>query len=516
MSEGRIYKGNEIASDEERSCDVCVVGSGAGGGVIGHELAGRGLRVVMLEEGGHHTRKEFDLKESTAFLNLYQELGNRTTDDLSVQILQGRSVGGGTTINWCSTFRTPARILAHWREVHGVEGLSEEALRPHWDWLEARLHVAEWPLERMNRNNQILWEGLGKLGYHRGLIRRNVQGCAALGYCGMGCPINAKDSMLVSLIPDAVKAGLTLFANASARTLRLEGRRAVAVEADVLDPVTDRPSGKKLTIRARAIVVSAGALNSPALLLRSGVSGNGNVGRRTFFHPTLPSAAMFEDPVEAYYGAPQAVYSHHFLERGPDRMGFFLEVPPVHPLLAANTLNDFGDRHGELMTLLSNLQACIAILVDGLLPGDEGGTVRLRSGAYSRLHIDYPLTPRHWEAFRAANVEMARVQLQAGAKKVLSLHGPPVVVESERDLKRLEDAPWERIRVKVLTAHQMGGCSMGKDPARSVVDSRLRVHGMDNLFVVDGSVLPTALGVNPQGTIFGLARWGASHVVDSL
>ncbi|HEX9508741.1 MAG TPA: GMC family oxidoreductase N-terminal domain-containing protein, partial [Myxococcales bacterium] len=210
MTEGRIFRGEQISSDVEVSCDVCVVGSGAGGSVLALELVSRGFSVVMLEEGGHHTQREFDLTEATAFPNLYQELGNRTTDDLSISILQGRSVGGGTTVNWCSSFRTPKRILDHWRDVHGVEGLSEEALAPHWEAIEKRLHIAEWPEERMNRNNRVLWEGLGKLGYSRGLIRRNVHNCANLGYCGMGCPIDAKQSMLVTLIPDAVEKGLTV------------------------------------------------------------------------------------------------------------------------------------------------------------------------------------------------------------------------------------------------------------------------------------------------------------------
>ncbi len=136
----------------------------------------KGKSVVMLEEGGYHTRREFDMTEARAFPNLYQDLGNRTTDDLSVSLLQGRSVGGGTTVNWCSSFRTPERILKHWAEHNGSE-LTLEGLTAHWEHIEKRLHVAEWPLESINRNNQILWDGLGKLGYHRGQIRRNVNNC---------------------------------------------------------------------------------------------------------------------------------------------------------------------------------------------------------------------------------------------------------------------------------------------------------------------------------------------------
>ena len=516
MTEGRIYVSDEIRGGEEVACDVCVVGSGAGGSVLAYELVSRGLRVVMLEEGGHHTRREFDLKESTAYPNLYQELGNRTTDDLAITILQGRSVGGGTTVNWCSSFRTPRRILDHWRDVHGVEGLSEEALRPHWDAIEKRLHIAPWPEERINRNNRILWDGCGKLGYERGLIPRNVNNCADLGYCGLGCPIDAKQSMLVTLIPDAVEKGLTVYANASARRLKIDGRKVTAVEVDILDRESRIRSGKTLTIRPKVTAVSCGALNSPALLLRSGLTGHGTVGKRTFLHPVVITAADFDEPVEAFSGAPQSVHSHHFIDRGPGKMGFFIEVPPIHPMLGAITVNGFGIDYRHWISRLPHLNACIALTVDGLMPGEEGGTVGLRAEGDGRLKISYPLTDAHWEAFRTACKEMARIQFAAGARTVISLHSPPQVMRSAADISKLDSAPWERLRVRVVTAHQMGGCAMGKDPAASVVDSRLRYHELDNLFVVDGSVFPTSLGVNPQETIYGIARWGAQHVAAAV
>nr|WP_255449919.1 MULTISPECIES: GMC family oxidoreductase [Myxococcaceae] len=167
------------------------------------------------------------------------------------------------------------------------------------------------------------------------------------------------------------------------------------------------------------------------------------------------------------------------------------------------------------MEQLAHVQAALVITRDGVVEGDEGGTVALREGG-RRLSIQYPLRAHHWEALRHAQVELARVQLAAGAREVRSLHARPVVVRRAEDLPLLERAPWEALRVKVFSAHQMGGCAMGGDPARSVVDSRLRYHGLDNLFVADGSVFPTSVGVNPQQSIFGLARWGAQHVAAAV
>ena len=510
---GQILGGRDVKVDTILHTDVVVVGSGAGGSVLAERLTARGLGVVMLEEGGYWTRRSFDGREDHSYPRLYQEMGNRATDDQSVLILQGRNVGGGTTVNWCTSFRTPRRVLEHWRDQHGVKGLSEEVLTPHWEAIEKRLHIAEWPLERMNPNNKVLWDGCGKLGYSRGLVRRNVNNCANLGYCGLGCPLDAKMSMLVTLIPDAVEKGMMVQANASARRLLLGSRRVNGVEAELLDPETDKPTGVTLTVKARTVAVCGGAINSPALLLRSGLDGNGNVGKRFFLHPVVIMSALMPDPVYPWSGAPQSAYSHHFSERGPGKLGFLLEVPPIMPLIAASVFPGFGESHQALLETLPYTQSTIAICHDGLMPEDVGGTIQLRDPAERRVSIDYALRPFHFEAFKAACKEMARIQFAAGAREVRSLHALPVRIGKLADVDAaLDAAPWEPGRVRVATAHQMGGCAMGGDPRTSVVDSTLRYHGMDNLFVVDGSVFPTALGVNPQESIFGVARWASQFV----
>ncbi len=512
QAQGRIYTGDEVTENLTVTCDVCVIGSGSGGAWVAHELVKAGKTVVLLEEGGYHTRREFDLTEARAFPNLYQEMGNRATEDLAITILQGRSVGGGTTVNWCSSFRTPDRILDLWRDRFGVDTLSKAVLTPHWEAIERRLHIAEWPLEQINENNRVLWNGLGTLGYDRALIRRNVNGCLNIGYCGMGCPVDAKQSMLVTVLPDAVEKGLTVYANVSARALDWNGRTISSVHAEVLNPATNKPTGVKVTVKAKVTVASGGAINTPGLLLRSGLDSEGRVGQRTWLHPVALTMAIFEKPVNAFSGAPQSVYSHHFSQRGPDKVGYFVEVPPIHPMLASIVATGSGPQSQQLLTQLPFMNAMIALQIDGLLPDEEGATVRLKDGAYNRYAINYKFLPAHWEAALESCKEMAKIQFAAGAKQVYSLHLDPVVMNNPAEISKLDDAPWEKVRVKMFTAHQMGGCVMGKDPANSVVDPHLRYHAMDNLFVVDGSVLPTGLGVNPQETIFGISRWAAAHI----
>jgi choline dehydrogenase-like flavoprotein len=507
---GAIVGGHEIRSNLEERPDICVIGSGAGGAVVAARLAEKGARVVVLEEGGAYPRRAFDMREETAYPRLYQERGARATADLAITVLQGRAVGGSTVINWTTSLRTPEAVFAHWSRVHGVEGLTSRTLAPHFEAVERRLSIRPDRLEDVNANNRVLWDGCERLGWSKALVPRNVNGCLRLGYCGMGCPVDGKASMDRTYLPDAVAAGARVYANVKALRIETSGRRALAVSGEVRDPDTDLPTGRRVTVRPRAVVVAGGAINTPELLLRSGLGRGGLVGRRTFLHPVVASVALFPRPIEGWQGAPQSVASSHFAERDQGRMGFFIETAPVHPMLAATALGGFGAPHAEVMARLGSAQALIALCLDGFHEGDEGGTVSLREDGRPRL--DYPISPALWEALRAGNKAMARIQLAAGAERVLSLHDPPLELRAERDVALLDGAPWEPMRVSLFSAHAMGGCAMGKNPARSVVGSTLRHHDLDNLWVVDGSVFPTSLVVNPQLTIFALARWAAEGI----
>lgn len=499
-----IRSGAELEGDVDRACDVAIIGSGAGGSVLAAGLCARGLDVVMVEEGPYRTRRDFDLDERKALVSLYQDHGTRSTADLAITVLQGRTVGGSTTVNWTTCFRTPARILEHWRRVHGIEGLDEETLRPHFEAVEERLSIAPWPEERANENNRKLLLGARALGWEARPLRRNVKGCVNSGYCGVGCPVNGKQAMHLTYLPDAIAAGLTLYSDARAERLVVQGGRVVEVQAHALDPVGGRATGRTIRLRPKRTVLCGGAVNSPALLLRSGISAGGRVGRRTFLHPAIGMGGLYDEPVMAFYGAPQSVGSHQFVDRGPDKLGFFLESAPLQPMLASLTSSLLGRAQADFMAMLPHLGVLIALMVDGLLPGDEGGTVSLRSDG--RIRLDYPIGPELKEAMGSAHVALARLTLAAGAKEAISLHHEPRRMRDPLEITRLARAPYGAHEHAIYSAHQMGGCTMSPDPARGVVGTDHRVHGIDNLFVVDGSVLPTGLGVNPSETIYALAH----------
>jgi choline dehydrogenase-like flavoprotein len=509
-----IFTGSDVQQDRTIDCDVCVVGSGAGGAFVAARLAQAGKRVVILEDGGFHTSASFDMTERGMSPRLYQEGAGRATTDQAISIFQGRAVGGTTVVNWTTCFRTPERVFRHWHEHHGVEGISHAALVPHWEAVEKRLNIVKMTLEQVNRNNMVTWRGLQKLGWHADLLYRNVKNCAHTGYCGMGCPIDAKQSMLVTKIPEAVRSGADLYANAWVHSVTRDGRKCTTVIAKLKDPKTDLPTGVTLKVRAKVNVLAGGAINTPAILLRSNVDANGRTGKRTFLHPSVTTWGIHAERIEGFVGAPQYVHSDQFVARG-DKIGMLVEVFPVFPSATGGLAPGFGAEKQALMDVFPHIATTGVLLHDGfdLKNPEEGGTVTLKPGGEPR--IDYAWNPRLEEGLRSASMNAARIQLAGGAKQVFSPQGR--YVRSEQDIENLlGSASYGPGQVAVGSAHVMGGCAMGKDERMSVVDSRsLRHHGFDNLFVIDGSVFPTSLTVNPQVSIYGMASWASDFVVQA-
>ncbi len=510
-SSPRVVDGSAAASDLELGADVCVIGTGAGGAVTAAVLAEAGLDVLLLEEGGYATSDDFTMRERDVVPKLYQEAEARATADAGIAILQGRAVGGTTVVNWTTCFRTPEDVVDHWAKRHEVGGFAYGDLVPHYEAIERRLAIAKVEVESLNANNRALYDGCKALGWEADTLRRNVYACMQTGMCHLGCPVNAKRSMLVTIIPDAIDRGARLVFRARADRLEVERGAVQRLRGTLLDAGGRAPTGRTLSVRARRFVVSGGALNSPALLLRSGLDSGGVVGTRTFVHPALGSLALYDRPILPFEGAPQSAASHHFAHRGDD-VGFFMEAVPWYPGLGATAVPGYGAPHLALMREAPRSALHVALLIDGFHDDVPGGRVTLRPSGAPLL--DYPIVPRLWSAFRFAQKRMAEMQLASGARRALSLHDRPAEVAGREDIDAAVDAlRWEIGAVPVFTAHLMGGCRMGDDPASSVVRSAdLRHHTVENLHVIDGSVFPTSLGVNPQESIYGLARLAATRI----
>jgi choline dehydrogenase-like flavoprotein len=513
----KVVDASRAERDLELEADVAIVGTGAGGGTAAEILAEAGLAVVLIEEGPLKSSSDFRMLEADAYPELYQESAARKTRDKAISILQGRCVGGGTTVNWTSSFRTPRATLEHWARVHGLTGFSADDLAPWFARMEARLSIAPWDVAP-NANNALLAAGAAKLGFSSGTIRRNVKGCWNLGYCGVGCPTNAKQSMLVTTIPGALARGATLVTRARALAFEFRGDRVAALRCAAMDARGTAVTARSVTVRARAFVAAAGAIGTPALLLRSAAPDpHGVIGTRTFLHPTVVSAALMPQRVDGFSGAPQTVYSDAFLDAvavdGP--IAYKLEAPPIHPVLTAITVPGHGLAHARWMRELSRLQVVIALMRDGFHRASPGGIVRLADDGTPLL--DYPLDDYLWDGVRRALATMADIQFAAGAEQVMPVHGDGAVYAHPADARaaiaRFDLRP---LATPVFSAHAMGGCALGADPRHSVVDLQARFHHAANLHVLDGSLFPTSIGANPQLSIYAVVGKLASGLAASL
>ncbi len=494
---------------ETLEADVVVIGSGAGGGVAAATFARSGRRVVVLEAGGAYGAADFTQRE-TSIPNLYLEGGLASSQDLGLIVLAGAALGGGTTINWSTSFRLPPRIAAEWEAESGIEGLGAE-LAPHYDALEAELQLA--PCERHNPNNSILLEGCRTLGLTVGEMPRNApadcgEGC---GYCGMGCAYDRKRSTLKCFLPDVIRNGGAILTNARAQRLLTEDTRAIGVAALQRDAAGVE---RRVNVRARTVVCAAGSLRTPGLLARSGLA-HPLLGKRLFVHPVFAIAALFDRPIEAWNGPIQTAYSDAFNYRAGN-YGAKLEVAPVHPAFAAMALPwTSATAHARWMDELSRTALLIALTRDR-----DPGSVDLDGEAA----IHYSLAPFDAENALAGLAGAIDVAFAAGARKVRTLHAAPLELDAAEWNPASRAALVARLRAlgvapnrqPLFSAHQMGTAAMGSDPDRSVVDARGRVRGLENVLVADASLFPQASGVNPMLTIMALARRVATLALEPV
>jgi choline dehydrogenase-like flavoprotein len=500
-------------------CDVAIIGSGAGAGITAELLAKAGLKVVIVEEGPLKSSSDFNQQEATAYPTLYQESAARKTEDKAINILQGRCVGGSTTVNWTSSFRTPVPTLNYWREHFGLAGYDNDALAPYFTQAERRLNIGPW-LTPPNENNDLLRRGAAKLGISAAAIARNVKGCWNLGSCGMGCPTNAKQSMLVTTIPAALDLGATLLVETRAERLALANGKVRSLLCGPIKangaPASSENGG--CTIVARHYVLAAGAINSPAVLLRSEAPDpHGRLGLRTFLHPVVMSAGVMEQKVEGWQGAPQTIYTDHFLETdaidGP--IGFKLEAPPLHPVIFASSVTGFGREQADLLRKFPNTHVLLALLRDGFHRDSPGGQVQLRGDGSPVL--DYPLTDFVMAGARRALLAMAEIQFAAGARQVLPVHELARPYASWTEARQaIEALPMKPLLTKVVSAHVMGGCGAAGSESLGVTRPDGVHWQLDNLSIHDGSIFPTSIGANPQLSIYGVTNRLAQSLAKRL
>ncbi len=494
---------NPIVSqgDMELSCDVCIVGSGAGGGVAAAVLADAGREVVVLEAGGYYDDADFDGAELGGFQRLYLEGGFAATADQSVGLLAGECLGGGTVINYCTSFRTPDDVRAEWAAA-GVPWFTSEAYTRSLDAICARLSVNS-EHNRVSAREQALQRGLGALGWHAAKMPRNVVGCEQgkiCGYCGYGCSLGAKQSSAKTWLVDAQAKGARLVTETRAQRVRIEAGAATGVEAR-------SPKGFRITIRCKTVVVACGAIHTPALLLRSGLR-NEHIGRHLHLHPVSNVCGVFEEEIRPWEGTMQAIYSdeHRFLT---GNYGVKYETTALQPVIAVAVLPwREPEQYRSLLGKLANTTA-IGVLVRDR----DGGRVSLdREG---NPVTQYALSEFDRAHLRSGFIGAARILEAAGARQIFSPHAKWCAYEPGRSgslqsfTQAMDAAGWNSGQLALFSFHIMGSARMGSSRKNSATKPDGETWEVRNLFVMDGSSFPSASGVNPMISIEAIAHHNA-------
>ncbi len=496
----QVMAGDEVDESEDIECDVVVMGTGAGGAVVGKELAEQGLAVVFLEEGELHRRDAFNGSVLNAKRRFYRDhasisaLGNAL-----IPTFMGRLVGGSTAINTATCFRAPEWILDEWCSELHTDVFAPTSFTRHFERVEQNLWVEPVKPELLGGLARVVARGCDALGWHHAPILRNAPDCDAQGVCDFGCPSGARRSMDVSYLPSALNRGAVLFTGMRGHRVLTEGGRAVGLEAH------STTSNRRLRIRARAVVLAGGAVPTPLFLLGQGIcNGSDQVGRNLSLHPACSLSARFDESIAGHTAIPQTYYCGQFLPEG------LLLSGASAPLSVAPLMVPFVGR--ELMSAMADVDQLASL---GVMIKDQtrGRVRRLASGD---PWLTYFLTPGEVELLQRGLGRVAELFFAAGAREAYPMLSNRVVLKPADGVERLRKMrinPWDFV---LTSFHPLGTCRMGHDPATSVIGFDHQTHEIPGLYIVDGSAVPGPPSVNPQLTVMAFADRAAEQIAARL
>lgn len=494
----------DFDASEPLECDVVVIGTGAGGAVVGRHLADQGLAVVFVEEGEHLRRNDFPGTLVSTLTEVYRNtvsIGNAP-----IMIPQGRVVGGSTAVNGGSSFRPPPWVTDRWCEEFGTSEFSAAALAPYFERTESILQVEKADLRYAGPLHDIFSRGAGRLGWHSEVVSRNAPGCQGDGFCDFGCKSDARRSTNIAYLPTAFEKGAFMLSGLRADRLIHDGRRTTGIEAVALERdrsvcLAQNGKPKRIRINARAVILAAGTLASPLFLLKQGVGNSSDqIGRNITLHPSGPVTGLFDELVDASKYIPQADYSLEFLKEGLLLLSAGSDYQTTPPLL--------GYLGRPLVEILEKQKHIAGI---GYLLAEEARG-RIRLGPKNFPILTYNMTKKDVRTIHRALALCAELLFAAGAKEVYPGLLKPLRFKSMDDVARFEAAPLAASELIVTSYHPLGSCRMNQDPKKGVVDLNHECHDMKGLFVVDGSTVSGPLGVNPQISIMGLATRAAERI----
>ncbi len=500
-----LFTYNDINNDVTETPDVCIIGSGAGGAVMADVLSNAGLDVVVLEEGGYYTKDRYGKYKPIESLKiLYRDYG--TTMALGknpIMIPLGKAVGGSTVINSGTCFRTPDSVLKDWAETFNVVKASSKDIEPYFERVEKAINVI--PVDRnvLGKNGLVFKRGADALGLSNGMLKHNIINCNGCGRCVFGCPHDAKQAVHLNFIPSALKHGARVYADAKAERIIIEGSRVKEIKGSIINEQT----GNKLynlTVKPKLLVVSAGAIYTPFLLQKNNVKLSPELGKNLTIHPGIRITAMFDELIEGYKGVPQGNYVDAYASEGIIFEGIF--VPPEIGLPAAFTI---GSKGKESAFKYNNFATF------GLMVSDKNSSGKVRVGVDNRPFITYKLHPYDLKKLIKGIAIGSEIFFAAGAKVVNPTIYGIKEFSSPDEISQLFKKHIKVSHLEMMAFHPLGTARMGELKDHSVVDSFGRAHNLENLFISDGSIFPSSLGVNPQITIMSFSMRNAEYIVDN-
>lgn len=488
----------------EQSCDVVIIGSGAGGGAVAKELAplvADGRRIVVLEWGGKLKEDEYTGREVEMASKLYFSSGGVLTKDRAMTLAFGCAYGGSTVVYTGTSLTMPPEVVQRW----AVPGLEHEDLeRRSQKYLEEN-NVHLLPQDEVNDNNTLFRLGCERLGYRVEQFPVNVKGCHGSSLCNLGCPNAAKQGTHRVQLPEAERQGVEVVTNC--RVVSIGDRECRAVVTNPADGEPSQWEPGEYRVRAKVVIVCASAVNSPALLLRSGFGEHlPTLGQYLTLHPALILVGEHEQTIKNFVGHPKSYFSNQFWESH----GFLLETCMYFPFTTAKNLIGFGAEHSELMRAFPRLQMILVLAVD---PARKDNRVTIDS--VGEPVVEYTLYDDVLDSLHESMKASARIFFAAGAQRVHAPAGVKFFIEAAEADQIDELIPRSGVlpgKISVTSAHLMGGCGMGAGPASSVTDCWGRVHGVPWLYVGDASLFPRASEINPYVTVMALADRVAEHV----
>jgi choline dehydrogenase-like flavoprotein len=483
-----------------RSYDVVIIGSGAGGGTMAQEvspLCREGVRIAVLEKGPKLRNEEFTGRELEMAQALYEDGGGFLTAERTMTLAFGCAYGGSTAVYTGTSLLPPQRILERWSVPQLSFADVEQRARKFA--AENNVHFLDDGL--VNENNRLFVEGCRRLNYQVRQFPVNLKGCRGSSLCNLGCPNQAKQGTDRVQLPRAERNGVEVITRCE--VLRLGEKTIVA-------RVHDQPAGAKgepslwepgeYQIDAKVIVVCAGAINSPALLMRSGLTGKlPCLGHGFTCHPAIIMVAEHDRAITNFVGHPKSFYLDQFAES--DR--FLLETCMYFPFVTAKSMTGFGHEHSRFMRAFPRLQMILVLACDKVEAHN-----RVSVNRFGRPVVHYRFTPEVKRGLVQGAITSAKIFFAAGAARVhLPVAQSSTIerMEAERLDQIAEHLDFKPGKLAISAAHLQGGCAMGRSPADSVTDAYGRVHGIPWLFVADSSLFPNSLEINPYLTIMALA-----------